>query len=401
MTEAPMSTVTNPVLLQALFWISAAFIIYTYLGYPLLLRALARRAQRREGFTHRHSNVRSDGALDEPEVVIVIVAYNEAARIQSKIDSCLAQDYPPARLRVLIVSDGSTDEMVNIIRTLGDPRVAVLPFTHRRGKAACLNDAVASVNEPVIVMNDARQMLHPQAVRNLAKHFCDPQVGAVSGELIFRLDDATAFGEGVDAYWRYEKAIRRLEGRIDSVVGVTGAIYALRRSLYQPIPPETVLDDVLIPMNVVMQGSRVLFESDAIAYDRPSQDVASEKRRKIRTLAGNFQLITSHPKVLDPRANRIFLQFISHKTARLIAPFAMMAALISCAMLAPGNALYLLLLLAQVVIYTMPFIGQLSPAVARTLPVRVVSAFVVLNWFVVLGLYEFLTNRNVHVWRTR
>ena len=154
-------------------------------------------------------------------------------------------------------------------------------------------------------------------------------------------------------------------------------------------------------MNVVMQGSRVLFESEAIAYDRPSQDVASEKRRKVRTLAGNFQLMTAHPKVLNPRANRLFLQFISHKAARLIAPFAMMAALISCALLAPGNGFYLLLLLAQVVFYTMPAVGRLCPAVARTLPVRVVSAFVTLNWFVVLGLIEFLTNRNVHVWRTR
>ncbi len=396
-----MSSMTSQVVLQTLFWISAAFIVYTYLGYPLLLRILANRAPRREGVFNQHSSVPLDGALDEPEAVIIIVAYNEAARIQSKIDSCLAQDYPPSRLRVLIVSDGSTDEMVNIIRAMGDPRVAVLPFTERRGKAACLNDAVASVDEPVIVMNDARQMLHPQAVRNLARHFGDSQVGAVSGELVFRLDDASAFGEGVDAYWRYEKAIRRLEGRIDSVVGVTGAIYALRRSLYQPIPPETVLDDVLIPMNVVMQGSRVLFESDAIAYDRPSQDVASEKRRKVRTLAGNFQLMTAHPKVLDPRVNRLFLQFISHKSARLIAPFAMMVALISCALLAPSSAFYLLLLVAQLVIYAMPAIGQLWPGVARTFPVRVVSAFVALNWFVVLGLYEFLTNRNLHVWRTR
>jgi cellulose synthase/poly-beta-1,6-N-acetylglucosamine synthase-like glycosyltransferase len=238
-----MISMISLLFVQALFWISAGFIVYTYLGYPLLLRALAYRAPRREDFFNRQGGIPSDGALHEPEVVIVIVAHNEAARIQSKIDSCLAQDYPPSRLRLLIVSDGSTDEMVNIVSALDDHRVSLLQFAQRRGKAACLNDAVLSVHESVIVMNDARQMLHPQAVRNLARRFCDPQVGAVSGELVFRLDDATAFGEGVDAYWRYEKAIRRLEGRIDSVVGVTGAIYALRRSLYQPIPPETVLDD--------------------------------------------------------------------------------------------------------------------------------------------------------------
>jgi cellulose synthase/poly-beta-1,6-N-acetylglucosamine synthase-like glycosyltransferase len=370
------------------FALSAGWVVWTFVGYPAALWAVARRRVR--PIAH---------AAIEPEVTIVVVVHNEAAGIRAKLESCAAQRYPAHRLRVLVVSDGSTDATAEAVRAFGDPRVRWLHFEQRRGKAACVNDAMAALETPVVVLTDARQALHPDAVRHLVSNFADPAVGAASGELVFLLDGASGFAQGVDAYWRYEKAIRRMEGAIDSVVGVTGALYALRREAWTPIPEDTVLDDVLIPMNAVRGGWRVVFEDRAIAYDRPASEPARERVRKIRTLAGNFGLVAAHPWLLDPRRNRIVVQYLSHKVTRLVAPLALAGTLVSSAVLAPVHPLFAAALLAQLALYAMPLLGRAWPATATALPVRIATAFVALNWFVVLGFREWLLNRRVHVWR--
>ena len=246
-----------------------AVLAYTYVGYPLLLAAWARLAPR---------PVRR-GAF-QPAVAIIIVVHNGAAVIGRKVRTCLEQDYPQEKLRVLVISDGSRDATFTAIRAIGDPRVKLLAFPFRRGKAACLNDAVALCDEEVIVFTDARQPLDRRAVRHLVANLGDAEVGAVSGQLVFERDGMTAFGEGLDAYWRYEKFLRRAEGRIRSTVGVTGALYALRRECFREIPADTVLDDVLIPMNVVMQGRRVIFEDEALVFDHASPDARAERSRR-------------------------------------------------------------------------------------------------------------------------
>lgn len=372
----------------AVFVASAGFVGWTFVGYPAALWLWSR---------WRPAPVAR--APLETEVAIVIVVHNEAAGIRAKIDSCLAQQWPAERLRVVVVSDGSTDDTGEVVRAVGDPRVEWLPFERRRGKAACVNDALARLREPIVVLTDARQALHPEAVRRLAENFADPRVGAASGELVFLLDGATGFGQGVDAYWRYEKAIRRMEGTIDSVVGVTGAIYAIRREAFEPIPEDTVLDDVLIPMQAVRAGWRVVFDERAIAWDRPASEPARERVRKIRTLAGNFGLIAAHPWLLDPRRNRIVLQYLSHKVTRLIAPLALAGTLVSSAVLAPAHPLFAALLVAQLAVYAAPWLAARFPRVSTSRPVRIAAAFVALNWFVVLGFREWLSNRRVHVWR--
>ncbi|MEI7447350.1 MAG: glycosyltransferase family 2 protein [Burkholderiales bacterium] len=372
----------------AVFVASAGFVGWTFVGYPAALWLWSR---------WRPAPVAR--APLETEVAIVIVVHNEAAGIRAKIDSCLAQQWPAERLRVVVVSDGSTDATGEVVRAVGDPGVEWLPFERRRGKAACVNDALARLREPIVVLTDARQALHPEAVRRLAENFADPRVGAASGELVFLLDGATGFGQGVDAYWRYEKAIRRMEGTIDSVVGVTGAIYAIRREAFEPIPEDTVLDDVLIPMQAVRAGWRVVFDERAIAWDRPASEPARERVRKIRTLAGNFGLIAAHPWLLDPRRNRIVLQYLSHKVTRLLAPLALAGTLVSSAVLAAAHPLFAALLVAQLAVYAAPWLAARFPRVSTARPVRIAAAFVALNWFVVLGFREWLSNRRVHVWR--
>lgn len=372
-----------------LLWGCVALLAYTYFGYPALAGLWARLAPWPVASSPDY----------RPHVAVIVVARNEAARIRAKIETCLAQDYPSALLRVIVASDGSTDGMESAVRAFDPERVRLLAYPQARGKAACLNDAIASCNEEVLVLTDARQRLNPEAVRHLVANLADPRVGAVGGELVFVDGDASAFASGVSAYWRYEKFIRRSQAAIHSVPGVSGALYALRRECFRPIPPNTILDDVAIPMQAVMQGKRVVFESRAMAYDTPSTEAGQERRRKVRTLAGNFQLITLYPHLLLPWRNPILLQFVSHKVLRLLAPWAMLSALAANAVLALHSTFYFVLLVLQLAFYALPLLGALLPACRNWNPVKLSTTFIALNGFALLGLFEFITNRKAHLWR--
>ena len=369
--------------------VALLLLVYTYIGYPVLIALWAR----------LHPRPVTRGAA-KPSVAIIVVAYNEEARIKNKIETCLAQDYPADSLRIVIATDGSTDATGTVVRSYANRRVRWLGFPARRGKAACLNDSASACEEEILVFTDARQALNPMAVSALVENFTDPEVGAVSGELVFVRDDMTQFAEGVDAYWRYEKFIRQQEARVHSAPGVTGALYAIRRSCFRPIPQETILDDVAIPMQAIRAGYRVIFESRAHAFDRASQVPAQEKVRKVRTLAGNYQLLALMPWVILPFVNPIFVQFVSHKVLRLLAPFAMLALLLASAALAVESRTFALFLAFQLLGYAAPFIGPAVPALGRLRIVKVASAFVLLNWYAVLGLFQFLANRKGHLWQT-
>lgn len=374
---------------EALFYLCAFAVVYTYAGYPAIMLLWSKLLPR----VVQHATVQA-------RVAIIVVARNEEARIAAKINSCLAQDYPAELMRVIVAADGSQDATASIVISFDDPRVQLLAFPTRRGKAACLNDAAAACTEEILVFTDARQALNPQAVRSLVENFADPTVGAVSGELVFVRDDMSQFAESMDAYWRYEKLIRRAEALVHSVPGVTGALYAIRKSCFHPISPRTILDDVAIPMQAIRDGYRAVFDSRAVAYDKPSQSPAQEKIRKVRTLAGNYQLIGMMPWVLLPVANPIFLQFVSHKVMRLVAPFAMLGLLVSNAFLAGVSGFYASTLVAQVLGYMLALGAVLSPRLRRWRLAKLASAFLQLNWYAVLGLIRFFSNPEVHLWQS-
>ncbi len=373
---------------QIVFWTGLVVLFHTFVGYPLLI-ALWARLRPWPVATAPHT----------PKVAIVVVMHDEAARVRAKIETCLAQDYPADRLRVVIASDGSADMTNDIAREYAARRVTLLAFGQRRGKAACLNDAVAACDEDVVVFTDARQRLNPEAVRCLVENLADARVGCVSGELVFEADGISGFGQGVDAYWRYEKFIRRAEAQVHSVPGATGALYALRRSAFRPISPKTILDDVAIPMQAATQGLRVVFDGRAQAYDKPSTDAAQERVRKVRTLAGNFQLLAMYPQWLLPWRNPVFVQFVSHKLLRLAAPWAMLAVLVANAVLVPVHPAYAVFFVLQGLFYALPLAACLHPRLGTVRAIRIVRAFLTLNWFSVLGLFEFLSNRDAHLWR--
>jgi GT2 family glycosyltransferase len=360
---------------KAVFWSSAAVVGYTYAGYPLLINALAR---------VRPRPVRR-GSL-EPTLSIVLAAHDEADKIAAKLDNLLSLDYPADKRQIIVVSDGSTDGTDDIVRRYADRGVELIRVAVASGKPTALNHGVAAGTGELVVFCDARQRIDVQALRALVAPFADEQVGAVSGELFIEGD------AGPGLYWRYEKLIRAAEGALDSVVGATGALYAIRRALYEDLPAATLLDDVYTPMQIAMRGFRVLFEPAARVYDSEAS-MSGEFARKARTLAGNYQLLTLLPGLLDPRTNRLLPQFVSHKLLRLACPFALAALFGSNVYLvatgAPGWPLYAATLGAQLVAYGAAAKRALNEESAGTLA-RTSYTFVALNLAAVEGLRRFL-----------
>jgi len=303
------------------FLVSLLFCAYTMFGYPMLL-ALEARFRRRA--------VRK--APWQATVTVLLPVYNGERFIAAKLQSLLRLNYPSDLLEILVISDGSTDsthEIVDAFAARANLKLIVLP---RGGKAAALNAGLARATGDILFFTDVRQELAPQSLANLVECFADPAVGAVSGELMIR-KGAGIEEASVGLYWKYEKWIRKQQSQIDSVMGTTGCIYAMRRALASPMPRGTLVDDMFLPLAAFFKGYRVILDDSAVAYDFPTQ-LASEFRRKVRTLAGVYQVIGQYPALLTPR-NRMWLHFLSHKLARLLMPWAMFSAFFSSFWLAP------------------------------------------------------------------
>ena len=304
--------------MELLFWLGTGVVFYVYLGYPAVL-ALIRIAATRP--------VRK--VYQEPSVSIVIAAYNERDRIERKIRNCLSLDYPKRQLQIVVSLDGSSDGSAFIVRKFVSRGVVLVRSTNHRGKAHALNQAMRRATGDIVVFADVRQTLDPAAIRELVANFADDRVGAVSGELVLMGHSDREANSEVGLYWRYEKMLRSMESDIHSVPGATGAIYAIRRGLYEELPEETLIDDVLIPMRIVLKGKRAVFDSSAKAYDMVACCPEAEFGRKVRTLAGNYQLLSQLPGVLVPFRNPVFFQFLSHKLGRLVVPYALIVILAS------------------------------------------------------------------------
>jgi cellulose synthase/poly-beta-1,6-N-acetylglucosamine synthase-like glycosyltransferase len=288
--------------------LSAALIAWVVVGYPLAVLTLARY---RPGPAIRRDAV-------TPAVTVVVAVRNGAAWLGAKLDSLLGQDYPRGQLAILVVSDGSTDETARIAGEYArrDPRIALLEVP-RGGKAAALNASVPRAGGEVVVLTDVRQPLAPDCVREIVRPFADPSVGVVSGEL--RIRSAAGSPSVPSTYWRLETSLRHALARVDSTLGATGPIYAIRRALVRSIPPGLILDDMYLPLGAFFDGYRLVTEPRALAWDE-EMDVRTEFRRKVRTLAGNYQLLRYEPRLLIPWRNRMFWHYVSYKIGRLLLP---------------------------------------------------------------------------------
>jgi cellulose synthase/poly-beta-1,6-N-acetylglucosamine synthase-like glycosyltransferase len=377
--------------MTVLFWISALIVGYVYVGYPCLLAVWARIADRRP----RAAALEPGGW---PSISIVIAARNEAHRLAARVTNLLEQAYPGA-CEILIVSDGSSDAPAAALAHFGSAvRLIEVPAG---GKPLALNAGVAASSGDVLVFADARQRFAPGTLTALVSNLSDPLVGGATGELVLdceREATDTAVGEGIGLYWRYEKSLRRNESRVWSTLGATGAIYALRRSCWTPLPAGTLLDDVLEPMRAVLRGCRIVFEERAIAYDRASTDVTAESRRKTRTLAGNYQILAQEPRLLVPFVNPVWLQYVSHKVGRLVVPWALLALFVATLGLARENVWYAPALAAQGVFYGLAIAGATGEIFqARVRFARVAFTFVMMNLAAVTGLAALRRGREV--WR--
>jgi hypothetical protein len=341
------------------FWGSAGIIAYTYLGYAGWLYLRSR----------WHPRPVRLGSC-EPFVSIAMVVRNEEQVLEQKLHNLLALNYPSDHYEVVVVSDGSTDHTEEVLREhAADERVRVVLNSESRGKATGLNDAIEVARGEIVVFTDARQMI----------------------ELMLGDMSAGDSGRGLGLYWKIEKKIRALEAASGSVVGATGALYAARRENLVKIPAGTILDDVYLPMHVVQQGKRVVFDARAKAWDNPDQGTDREFARKVRTLSGNYQLLQLAPWLLGS-SNPIRFEFVSHKLLRLLVPFALMGTLVAAVFLA--QPVYRIALAAQVAFYGLSLLAMMrikgGPLARLT---DGAFTFVMLNAAALVAFANFVTGR--------
>jgi biofilm PGA synthesis N-glycosyltransferase PgaC len=368
--------------MKLLFWICLALVAYTYLGYALWLWLRVRLRDR--PVLARHIL---------PSVSIIIAVRNEEANLPAKLENLRLLDYPRELLQIVIASDGSTDQTECILREQGSNIFPII-LDQSNGKAYALNEAVKHAVGEILVFLDARQSVEMNAIIELVSCFADSDVGAVSGELSLEPNSGVRSTDALGIYWKIEKIVRKLESASGSVVGVTGAIYALRRDLYVEIPPGTILDDLFVPMHVARAGKRVVFQPSAIARDHLSIERGKEFSRKVRTLTGNYQLLRLAPWLLSV-SNPLLFRFISHKLLRLVVPLLLVLVLVASAMIDGWS--YHVAFWMQILFYLLALIGTLSPSTKKFKPVSIANTFVMLNAAATVAFYNFIGGRN-RIW---
>ncbi len=361
--------------------------VYAYMAYPVLLFLLAAcvQAVRDLSYLLKRRDRRSRNR-HWPSVSVLIAAHNEEAEIRRTISHALAQDYPGDRLEVMVGSDASTDGTVAAAEEYKLQGVRVMPFQHRRGKMAVVADLAERALGDVLVFTDANTTLSPDSVRHLVRHFHDPRVGAVCGELRLLTSDGSPAAEGV--YWHYEVILKILESRLDSVLGANGAIYAVRRPLFPRLKDGLITDDFVIPMKVRARGFRVLYDPEATAFERAPSSVADEFRRRVRIGAGNYQALRECAPLLLPWQGFVSVAFWSHKVLRWVTPFLLVGALAANLALA-ARPFWREVLIGQLALYACAALGY----ALRLLrlpggPLKLAAYFAAINAALAIGLLK-------------
>ncbi|MEM8497288.1 MAG: glycosyltransferase family 2 protein [Pseudomonadota bacterium] len=386
--------------MELLFLLSVTVVVYMFIGYPLLLAVLGSISAIRKS---ADSTSASNELHDFPSLSVVIAAHNEEKNIERRIKNLLSQSYPMNKVEFIVGLDGCTD---NTKRHLESQRanieregatLKILEFAKRGGKPTVINAAIKHCKHDIVAFADVRQTFASNALRNLIRHFANERIGAVSGELFLEEPTDRHVVAEAGAYWRYEKLIRKLESRYHSTIGATGAIYAIRKPLYQEIPVRTLIDDVVIPMQICLQGHQVKFADDAHAYDVAPSDSNREWFRKVRTLAGNWQLMSIRRNFFNPLKNPVWLQFMSHKIMRLTLPFCLLTALLSSYRML-DQQFYATIFMLQCLIYA---IGCASFFFDRLRQLRIpglIYFFCILNAAIVVGFYRLASGKKEGLW---
>jgi cellulose synthase/poly-beta-1,6-N-acetylglucosamine synthase-like glycosyltransferase len=383
----------NPlqVTLAVTFWISLGAVAYAYIGYPIVLWLTARLCGKRS-----QPPATADESL--PFVSLLIVAYNEESVIEERVRNALAMDYPENRREIVIASDGSTDATAEIVRRHADRGVRLLDNRERRGKAMVLNAAFPELRGEIVLLSDANTNYDLDAARRLVRWFGDPTVGVVCGRLI--LTDPLTGRNADSLYWKYETFLKRCEGRLGALLGVNGAIYAIRRELVEPIPTGVLVDDFVLPLLTKMRtGCAMVYDKEAVAREETPADISVEFNRRSRIGAGGFQSIGLLWRLLNPARGWVAFTFFSHKILRWSCPFfliAMFAANLALCDVPP----YGLLIGAQVGFYALSLLAALLPPRLPLLkPLRLTTMFTSMNAALLMGFWRWLRAGQDGTWK--
>ena len=368
-----------------LFWLCLAIVVYTYVGYGLILyllvfiKRLAIKAKPLADIT--------DDCL--PEVTLMVCAYNEEDIISEKMSNTHSLDYPADRLHLVWVTDGSTDNTNSILSTYPDVKIVFSP--ERRGKSAALKHGIKEVSTEIVMMTDANTMLNPEAVREIVRLMQDPKVGCVSGEKkVMAKSDSDEAAQGEGLYWKYESALKRLDSELYSAMGAAGELCVIRRQLMTDIPDDTLLDDFVISMEIVRMGYKIAYTSKAFAMEYGSADLHEESKRKRRIAAGGLQSSWRLRSLMNPlRHPVVAFQFVSHRVLRwTITPVCLFA-------LIPLNTI--LVLSGEGIIYTIIWILQILFYASALAGMKISKYFVFMNLNVFRGM-AYLINNTSGTW---
>ena len=375
----------------SIFWIGVIVVLYTYVGYGIVIFLLSKLIKKQDGKRSRFV----------PDVTMVIAAYNEEFFIENKIRNTLSLDYPSHKFHVFFVTDGSSDRTPELIRKF--PQVTLFHDPQRKGKIHAVNRVMKYVKSPIVIFSDANTFLNTDAVKNIVRHYADPQVGGVAGEKrIFKKAEDNASGAGEGLYWKYESFLKKKDSDVYSVVGAAGELFSVRTELYQAPEENIIIEDFYLSLSIAAKGYRFIYEPDACATETASESVSEEWKRKVRICAGGFQAMGKLIHLLNPfKYGMLSFQYISHRVLRwTLAPFFLPLILLANLFLAfAGNYFYMATLLAQIAFYFLALIGYLNRE--KNIAIKgffVPYYFCVMNFSVYAGLARFIKGKQSVVW---
>jgi glycosyltransferase involved in cell wall biosynthesis len=380
------------IFVTVMFWACVVGVAYTYAGYPVAISVLAamfgRRRERPE-----------DASGTVPFVSVLIVAHDEETVIAERVRNALALEYPPHRMEIVIASDGSVDRTADVAAATGGARVRVVEFATRRGKAAVLNQVIPGLRGEIVVLSDANTFFDPAAARRFVAWFRDRTVGVVVGRLVL-IDSST--GRNVDGlYWKYETFLKQMDARLNALVGANGAIYALRRSLFAPMPDATLVDDLVLPLLIRLRTGRdIVYDSGIVACEETPANLRAEFRRRSRIGAGGFQSLHVLWRLLSPAHGWIAFTFASHKVLRWICPFLLLGALACNAVLLEHGSVYRTAFFAQGLLYVTAAAGVVAPGTGMGVRLlRLATLFTSMNLALLCGFWRWAVGRNCGAWQ--
>ncbi len=385
-------------LLKIIFGFSLGIVLYTYLGYGMILFFLIKL----KNIFSKKKNTPSQSEEELPDVTIVVAAFNEADFIEEKIKNCLEFDYPQQKLHLLFVTDGSDDDTPEIIKRY--PKVVLLHQPERRGKIAATNRALGFVKTPIVVFTDANTFVNREAIKKMVRHYRDEKTGVVAGEKRIAMkekDDATGAGEGI--YWKYESTLKKWDAELYSAVGAAGELFSIRTVLFEPVPADTIVEDFVMTLTIARKGYRIAYEPESYALEGPSASVSEELKRKIRIAAGGMQAVVRLSALLNPfRYGLLSFQYLSHRVLRwTLAPLALPLLFFSNLFLVylNGNTFLHFFFLAQCGFYLLAMIGFLLEQQKIKLKAFFVPYyFFIMNYAVYAGFFRAIKGKQTVIW---